>query len=173
MSQSNTFNIGVDFQVFESYVSSTGDLPSVIDLSGIPDCITLPDGGTFKTKSTSKSVQVGVRMKNLGDYASQEHPPLFYFPNVGSFSYRDGNWFIKDLSFYSKEGKTPNQESVFGEDIGLKLSLMQGITSTQSVDFRLHFQIQYWENGTLKVYSCFIDPKLKVSHPPSTPPPAV
>lgn len=173
MAQPTTFNIGVDFTKFETYASTQSSSATVIDLSGISGCITVPDNGTFGVSSLESTVDIGVCMTNLGNYANQENPPMFYFPNVGSFSYRNGNWFIEEISFFSTEGATPDRASVFGRDIGLRLQLMDGISSVETVDFRLHFVIQYWEGETLKSYACYIDPKLKVSQPPSTPPPAV
>lgn len=172
MEKSNTFNIDVDFTTFKAYASNPSNQAPVIDLSSISGCITLPDNGTFDASSTDSSVDIGVCMTNLGTNAGQPHPPLFYFPNVGSFSYRNGNWFIREISFFTCEGQTPNRESVFGRNIGLTLKLMEGITSADSVDFRLHFVIEYWEGDVLNSYACYIDPKLKVSQPP-TPPPTV
>lgn len=165
MSQQTQFTIGVDLATFDAYVSNTSGLPPVIDLSTISGCVTIPDDGSFSitTNTTAVEIKVNMGLENLPSGITGE--PLFYFPNVGSFSYRSGYWFVTSLSL-TGQGNTPNQESVYGENIGLILNLMDGINSAESVDFRIHFQIQYWKNGTLNVYSCYIDPKLKVSQPP-------
>lgn len=179
MEKSNKFIIDVDFESFRKAKKKKG---KVFDLSSITGYLTYHghdhhhspghEYETLEVSSTCSSVEIGVCMKNLGKYADQPHPPLFYFPNVGNFSYRNGNWFINNVSFYTSEGSVLGQHAVFGQDIGLTYTLMDGITVGQEVEFRIHFVIEYWEGDVLNSYACFIDPKLKVSQPP-TPPPTV
>lgn len=170
MSQSTQFAIKVSLEKFDAYVSGATGLPTVIDLSTITDCVTIPDDGSFDITTDNTSVEIAVNMDLTNEPSGITGEPLFYFPNVGSFSYRSGYWFVTSLSL-SGEGNTPNQESVFGEDIVMTLDLMSGMNPAESVEFRIHFMISYWKNNVLNNYPVYIDPKLKVSHPPSTPPP--
>lgn len=178
------FKIHVNYQDYSNYILDTtnniqnGDLINLSDIN----CLTIPDQGAFSILSTDAGADIEVRMNGLETITNNGQLdtvlPLFYFPNVGSFSYRSGNWFITELSFTMFEGKTPDRESVFGRDIGVNYSIQTGITSEKEVDFRIHFEIEFHEilpdgTTTLRSNPCLIDPRLKVSHPPSTPPPAV
>ena len=165
MSNSTQFSIGVSLEKFDAYVSGTSGLPSVIDLSKISDCVTIPDDGSFSITTATTSVGIAVNMDLNNQPSGITGEPLFYFPNVGSFSYRSGYWFVTKLSL-SGQGNTPNQESVFGENIVMTLDLMNGMNPAESVEFRIHFMISYWKSGTLYNYPVYIDPKLKVSQPP-------
>ncbi|MCE7995166.1 MAG: hypothetical protein HEP71_24520 [Roseivirga sp.] len=174
------FKIQVNFQDYSNYILDSsnnvqnGDL---INLSQI-SCLNIPDQGEFGIHSTDSGAEIQVCMNGLETITNNgqldQVLPLFYFPNVGSFSYRSGNWFITELSFSMFEGKTPDRESVYGRDIGVNYSIQSGITSDKEVDFRIHFEIEFHDilpGGATNLRSnpCFIDPKLKVSQPPTPP----
>lgn len=166
MAQPKQFNIDVDFEVFKNATKPEGQ---VIDLSSIPGCVTIPDNGVFDIPWSDSSLKIGICMTNAGPKVP--HLPLFFFPNVGNFSYRNGNWIISNVSFYTDEGPIKGQEAVFGQDIGLTYQLMSGIEKEQEVEFRIHFVWEYYESKTtLKSYACYIDPRLQVSQPPPPPP---
>ena len=165
MSNSTQFSISVSLEKFDTYVSAASSLPTVIDLSTIPNCVTIPDDGTFGITTANTSVGIAVNMDLTDQPSGITGEPLFYFPNVGSFSYRSGYWFVTSLSL-SGQGNTPNMESVFGANIVMTLDLMSGLNPAESVEFRIHFMISYWKNNELYNYPVYIDPRLKVSQPP-------